>query len=294
MRDNINHNRPIGVFDSGVGGLTVLKALRAYLPYEDYLYLGDTARLPYGIKSAETVQSYALQAADILHHRGVKALVVACNTASSVALEALQQSFQSIPVIGVVLPGAKACVEAAPHGRIAVIATESTVSWGAYPNAIFALNPQATVIQSPCSLLVPLVEEGWIEGELVGKIVEKCLAPLLEKLAGMPPDCLLLGCTHFPLLKNVIEKVIGPHITIIDSADATARVLHKTLLQTQALCDRNAPGKVHFLATDGLSRFEKVAKIFLKEPILSQALELVSLSPKDNFDSSKYQNVGVT
>ncbi len=215
-------SRPIGVFDSGVGGLTVLRALVAQLPQERFVYLGDTARLPYGTKSAETVVRYALQAAEALVSRGVKALVVACNTASSVALPAMSQRFADLPVIGVVEPGAEAAVAASASGRIAVIGTEATVREGAYQRAIVARRPDAQVLAVSCQLFVALAEEGWTEDAVAQAAARRYLTPLFGERGAdahaARPDTLVLGCTHFPMLRAVIRAVVGDRIAIVDSA----------------------------------------------------------------------------
>ena len=209
---------PIGVFDSGMGGLTVLAALRSRMPGEDFLYLGDTARLPYGTKSGDTVARYALQAAEALVARGIKALVVACNTASSVALPALRARFPGLPVIGVVDPGAEAAVRATRTGHIAVIATEGTVRGGAYQVAIERLMPGAQVRSAACQVFVALAEEGWTEGPVADAAAESYLRPLLAWSAGeaASADVLVLGCTHFP-------RLIGP----ISRADRRLRGHHR-------------------------------------------------------------------
>ena len=189
---------PIGVFDSGVGGLTVLRALRQALPHEDLVYLGDTARLPYGTKSPASISRYAGQATAKLMQRGIKLLVVACNTASAVALDALRQQMRPVPVIGVVEPGATAAVSARPGGRHLVLATEATVRYGAYRHAILGRDDRAEVRELACELMVSLAEEGWTDGSIAESIVRRYLEPLAE--LAFEPDCIILGCTHFPFL----------------------------------------------------------------------------------------------
>ncbi|MGH8205769.1 MAG: glutamate racemase [Steroidobacteraceae bacterium] len=213
--------RPIGVFDSGVGGLTVLRALQTRLAGERFVYLGDTARLPYGTKSADTVVRYALQAADALLGCGVKALVVACNTASSVALPAIGRRCADLPVIGVVEPGAQAAVAASPSGRIAVIGTEATVREGAYQRAILTRRPDAQVQAAACQLFVALAEEGWTEGAVAQAAARRYLQPLFGKRAARPdtaamPDTLVLGCPHFAMLGAVIRAVVGARGANVD------------------------------------------------------------------------------
>lgn len=264
---------PIGVFDSGVGGLTVLRALRAQLPAENFIYLGDTARLPYGSKSAETIQRYSLQAAKLLVTRGIKCLVVACNTASATALPLLRQRFHSIPVIGVVEPGAAAGCATSISGRIAVIATESTVQGGAYQRAIKQLRLDAQVVAQACPLFVALAEEGWTSGAIVEGIAHRYLDALFN--AADAPDTLLLGCTHFPVLRDALQNVVGERIKLVDSAETTAAAL-KALLQTERLQGPAADrGSLMFMATDGRERFARVAQHFLGEPMRVQEVELV-------------------
>lgn len=274
--DSSPKNLPIGIFDSGVGGLTVLHALQQLLPYEQFLYLGDTARLPYGTKSATTVQQYALNANEILINRGIKALVIACNTASAVALEALQQKFSPLPVIGVILPGALASLTIERAGPIVVLATEGTVKWHAYRQILANLAPERQVIEWPCSLLVALAEEGWCEGPLVEQIIAKLLAPLQVTLAS--PSCVVLGCTHFPVFKTAIEQVLGSHIPVIDPAHSVAEHVRALLLQHNLLSEVKK-GQTHFMATDSIERFTRVAQNFLKKPLL-HAVELVTVYSK--------------
>ncbi len=270
---------PIGVFDSGVGGLTVLSALRARMPCEDFLYLGDTARLPYGTKSGETVARYALQAADALVARGIKALVVACNTASSVALPALRARFGGLPVMGVVEPGAQAAVRATRTGHIAVIATEGTVRGGAYQRAIERLMPGAQVRAGACQVFVALAEEGWVEGPVVDAAAERYLRPLLAQGAADAgaADVLVLGCTHFPKLIGPISRVVGPGVRIVDSAATTAAAAVAQLEQARLLRARSSEGVTRFLATDGIQRFARVGGGFLGESIEPGDIELVDL-----------------
>ena len=267
---------PIGVFDSGVGGLTVLKALEAVLPNERFVYLGDTARLPYGTKSAITVQRYAVQAARALVERGVKALVIACNTASAVALDALRAAYAPLPVFGVVEPGADAAVRASKRGRIAVIATESTVTGGAYQRAILARRPDARVLARPCPLLVSLAEEGWTSGDVPERVVDAYLGAWLHEDAD--PDCLLLGCTHFPILAPLIERAGGSGLTLVDSAATTASAVSRALAAVQlAMHARGAGLRRQLLATDGRERFARVGRHFLGEALTADAVELVDL-----------------
>lgn len=278
MSDALFHTRtelPIGLFDSGVGGLTVLAALRRALPGEDLLYLGDTARLPYGTKSAETITRYALQAARKLVERQIKLLVVACNTVSAVALPSLAAAFPDIPVIGVVEPGARAACRASRKGRIAVIATASTTRGGAYPLAIKAQRPEAVVTGLATSLLVPMAEEGWFDGPLVEGIIARYLAPLFVDSAHAP-DCLVLGCTHFPLLLKSLQAVAGPDVTLVDSAATTAETV-AARLGAEGLGRAEPSGRVTFLTTDDPERFAATGSLFLQMQIAPADVELVNL-----------------
>ncbi len=265
---------PIAVFDSGVGGLTVLRALRAAMPEEDFLYLGDTARLPYGTKSPDTVCRYALQASALLVERGVKCLVVACNTASSVALPALEARFGVLPVVGVIEPGASAAARASRTGRIAVIATEGTVRGGAYPRAIARFRADTEVTQRACALFVSLAEEGWTDGPIAEAIARRYLEPLFRSAS--PPDTLLLGCTHFPALMAPIRRVLGERVTIVDSAATTAQATD-ACLSNLGLRRRAGIGSVRLAATDGPERFARVGSIFSGEPIGPDEVELLDL-----------------
>jgi glutamate racemase len=269
---------PVGVFDSGVGGLTVLRALADALPVEDFVYLGDTARLPYGTKSAESIRRYALQAAALLHERGVKCLVVACNTASAVALDALAAEFDPIPVVGVVEPGAAAACAASRSGRIAVVATEGTVRGGAYQVAIRRCRPDAIVEARACPLFVALAEEGWTEGPVVEAVIHRYLDDLFLAEATLHPDTLVLGCTHFPVLAASIRKVLGERVAIVDSAETTAAAL-VGVLERAGLRRPPGPaaGTVRLLATDSAERFARVGGRFLGRPIQPNDVEVVDL-----------------
>ncbi len=257
-------SRPIGVFDSGLGGLTVARALLAGLPHESLLYVGDTARVPYGPKSPETVRRYAMQIADWLIEQDVKAIVVACNTATAHALEQLQQS-SPVPVIGVVEPGARAAVAATPTGRIGIIGTAGTIASGAYERAIHALAPDADVVTQACALFVPLVEEGWVEHEATRLIAHTYLTPMRD--AGV--RSLVLGCTHYPLLAGVIADEMGPGVTLIDSAAETAaetaRVLHRLgiAVDAESAATPETALRHRFVASDAPDRFLALGRRFL-------------------------------
>lgn len=257
---------PIGIFDSGVGGLTVFREIARVLPHESLIYLGDSARVPYGTKSPETVTRYALQAAAHLLDRGIGMLVVACNTATAAALPSLVATLP-IPVIGVVEPGARAAVERT-RGRVGVIATEGTVKSHAYTKAIHAIDPKIEVIESAAPLFVALAEEGWANTHVAREVAEIYLSPLID--AGI--DTLVLGCTHYPILRGTIERVVGDKVAIVDSAETTAKCV------VAAFKPRGEPaeaGSHTFLVTDAEERFRRIASEFLEREI--ERLELVTL-----------------
>ncbi|MEJ0042473.1 MAG: glutamate racemase [Rhizomicrobium sp.] len=266
-------NAPIGVFDSGMGGLTVMRALMARLPGESFVYLGDTARLPYGTKSADTVRRYAIQASKALMARGVKMVVIACNTAS-VSLPEVAAALAPLPVLGVIVPGAKAALAAAPDGPIAVIATEGTVKGGAYRAAIRAEGSDVPIVQQACPLFVPLAEEGLTDGPIVELAVRRYLDPLLATLPR--PKCLLLGCTHYPVLKEAIARVAGADIVLVDSAITTAEAVAE-LIAARGLASDGGTPTLKFLATDAPDRFARAGEIFLGRPIDPGAVELIDL-----------------
>jgi glutamate racemase len=266
---------PIGVFDSGLGGLTVVAAIRRALPAEDIVYLGDTARVPYGTRSARTVLGYARGCARQLQQRGVKVLVIACNTVSAVALDVLGVELD-IPVIGVVVPGARAAVRASPGGRIGVLATASTIESGAYPRAIAAADSRAEAITQAAPLLVPLAEEGWTDGEVPALAARRYLEPLTR--AGV--DSVLLGCTHYPLLRAVIEaeaaRQAGRTLPVVDSAQATAEAL-ATVVAERELAARQESGHLRVLVTDMPERFSEAAARFLGTDVDDLDLEAIDL-----------------
>jgi glutamate racemase len=232
------------------------------------------ARLPYGTKSPETVIRYSLRAADELVDRGIKSLVVACNTAAAAALAAMRERYATLPVIGVIEPGAEAACAASVTGHIAVIATEGTVRGGAYQQAIARLRPEASVSAAACQLFVALAEEGWTDGPVAAAAAERYLAPLFRG-GGVPPDTLVLGCTHFPALRPIIAAAAGPEVVLVDSAATTARAVRR-LLQQAGLGALGEPS-LHFLVTDALARFAHVGSRFLGRPIAPAAVELVDL-----------------
>jgi glutamate racemase len=266
---------PIAIFDSGVGGLTVAAAIAKRLPNERLVYLGDTARLPYGTKSAETVTRYAVQATRALMRFEPKLIVIACNTATAVALPALTEAYTPIPVVGVVEPGARAAVAASQAGMIAVIATEGTVRGGAYLRAIRALDAQTQVVQRACPLFVALAEEGWTSGP----VPELAATRYLEDIFGGfdRPDTLVLGCTHFPVLAGPIAKAAGTGVVLVDSAATTALEVER-LLDEKGLRRQAAPQPPAFLATDAPERFARVGGLFFGATIAPNQVELVDLA----------------
>jgi glutamate racemase len=295
----MNH-LPIGIFDSGVGGLTVYRALHERLPNERFVYLGDTARVPYGTKSLQTVERYAVENSQFLAARGIKLLVVACNTASALALPAIRAALE-IDVVGVIGPGARAAAKNeragrprsqqtidSIHGTIGVIATESTVQSGAYTQAIKKIDADATVIERACPLFVPLAEEGWADNDVARTIAETYLKDLRAKI-----DTLVLGCTHYPILRDVIQQTVGADVKLIDSGEATAAEV-KSLLEEKGLARLTPPTGAlerqlcddldHFYVTDAAARFAKVAERFLGAK--PSRLEAVEVWGEDRLSSS--------
>lgn len=273
---------PIGIFDSGVGGLTVYRALHKHLPNERFIYLGDTARVPYGTKSLATVERYAIENSSFLASRGIKLLVVACNTASALALPKIREKI-GIEVVGVIGPGARKAVkitEELKNAKIAVIATEATVSSNAYADSIRQASKKAKILQTACPLFVPLAEEGWTTEKETFSIAEKYLAKVIK----FKPNALVLGCTHYPILRDVIQKTVGKDVTLIDSGEATAEEV-ENLLQEKGLANTeeisyNRKRQLcddldHFYVTDAAERFAKVAKRFLgTKPSKLEAIEV--------------------
>ena len=269
---------PIGVFDSGLGGLTVVRAIRAHLPNEPLVYLGDTARIPYGTRSPSTVMSYARACASHLVGHGVRFLVAACNTVSAVALPMLAAEFD-VPVLGVIEPGARAAAGASQTGRVGVLATAGTVASGAYPRALQALAPGSLAFVQAAPLFVPLAEEGWVDGTVPDLIAERYLAPLI----GQQVDTLLLGCTHYPLLRPAIERgaarLAGRTVAVVDSALATAHELSARVQQASpsAASDPPAAGSLRLLVTDTPGGFREVAGRFLGGDLATLPIEQVDL-----------------
>lgn len=258
-----NHESAIGVFDSGIGGLTVLHEIIETLPRENTVYLGDTARSPYGTKSVDTVLRYSFENSEFLVEKGVKIVVVACNTSTAIALERLQQELD-LPVVGVIEPGVRRALASTRNKKIGVIGTEATIQSGAYTRALKAADPSVEVYSRSCPLFVPLVEEGWTDNQ----VVEMTVKAYLESLKQSGIDALILGCTHYPLLKKSIRKFMGSAVTLVDSAEETAREV-AALLKKSALA-RNAGKGVHsFFVTDAPDRFIKVGRRFLGEKVES-------------------------
>lgn len=249
---------PIGVFDSGVGGLTVVKEIMNQIPGETIIYFGDTARLPYGSKSQETILTYTRQIIRFLKGKGVKVIVVACNTASAMALETVKAEVD-IPMLGVVKPGAKVAADTTKNGRIGIIATEGTIRSGIYNNYINDINPQVQVYGKPCPLLVPLVEEGLLEDPVTTEMVRRYTKDLLE----IDIDTLVLGCTHYPLLRKTIRGVVGDGIKLVNPAYETARSLKEVLVGNHLENDSAVKSNHRFYVSDGADKFKKFAKTIL-------------------------------
>lgn len=250
--------RPIGVFDSGIGGLTVAKSLFDILPNEDIIYLGDSARLPYGTKSKETIILYSIECLKFLLKKNVKCIVIACNTASANALPFLQK-ITKIPVIGVITPGAEAAVNKSKSERIGVIATMSTVQTDSYKKEIHKKNKGAKVFSKACSLFVQLAEDGWTDN----KIAELVAKEYLIEFKSLDIDTLILGCTHYPILKNTIQKVLGRKIKLIDSGEETAKQVKEILIKKELLNPQKKAGEHRFFVTDFQHKFKEISERFL-------------------------------
>ena len=261
----MNHTdkqKPIGVFDSGIGGLTVVKRLASTLPNESIIYFGDTARVPYGSKSNSTVIEYSIQNTKFLLQKNIKALVVACNTASSIAIPDLKKMFD-IPIIGMIEPGSKMALQESKSKKIGVIGTRATIGNLAYSKEIKRLNNSAQVVEKPCPLFVPLAEEGWIKHRATYEIAEEYLKELRKD--GI--DTLVLGCTHYPILSEIIQKVVGKNVTLIDSGVASSEVIKSELEKLDLLSDSNKPGVQEYYVSDIPTKFKEVAELFLGREI---------------------------
>ena len=259
----MNKDSPIGVFDSGIGGLTVLQRIMEALPRENTVYLGDTARSPYGTKSVETVLRYSFENTDFLIEKGVKLVVVACNTSTAIALEALKENV-AVPVIGVIEPGVRRALAETRNKKIGIIGTEATIQSGAYTRALKKLDSKIEVYSRACPLFVPLVEEGWLDNPVVKLTVESYLGSL--KQSGI--DTLILGCTHYPLLKKAIHRFMGRGVKLVDSAEETAKEV-QTALKKKSLAREKGKGTPSFFVTDAPDRFIKVGQRFLGEKVES-------------------------
>ena len=251
----LDTRRPIGVFDSGIGGLTVAAALRKLLPHEDIFYIGDTARVPYGGKSQETIERYSVEISEMLLAENAKMIVAACNTASALGIPRLERTL-SIPVAGVILPGARAAVEATRNGHVGVIGTRGTVRSGAYERAIRELAPEVRVTSRACPMLVPAIEEGWLDDPITESICARYLAGLLE--SGI--DTLVLGCTHYPLLTPALARYLGPDIRLVDSAENCAIAVRQLLADNGIQAPENQAGKLEVVLTDASDGFLPVAE----------------------------------
>jgi glutamate racemase len=259
----VDKEKPIGVFDSGIGGLTVVKRLASTLPAEDIVYFGDTARVPYGSKSNSTVIEYSFQDTKFLLSKSVKAVVVACNTASSIAIAELKKNFD-LPIIGMINPGAKLAISSTKNGNIGVIGTRATISNKAYSNEIRKIDHSIIVYEKACPLFVPLAEEGWINHKATYEIAEE----YLKELRDLKIDTLVLGCTHYPILSEVIQKVIGDNVTLIDSGVASAGIIKEELDRTNLYTNRNTNGNHEFYVSDIPVKFKEVAELFLGKPVM--------------------------
>lgn len=255
-------NRPIGVFDSGLGGLTVVKELMEHLPGEDIVYFGDTARIPYGTRSSETVIRYSQQCIRFLLSQGIKMIVIACNTVSSISLDIVRPMFD-IPIIGVIEPGARAAVDATDNGRIGVIGTQATIRSRAYEKAIAKRNPKAQVLTTPCSLFVPIVEEGWSNTKIALLTVERYLDTMRKE--GI--DTLLLGCTHYPLLEATIGQVMGEGVSLINPAHGTALEVERILGENNIIRKNRDTGQYSFFVSDLGDKFQDIGSSFLGRDI---------------------------
>lgn len=258
MRQNPESNHPIGVFDSGLGGLTVVKQIIQFLPNEKIVYFGDTARVPYGTKSQDTIIRYSREISALLLKHKVKMIVVACNTASALALDVLTKEIR-IPVLGVIGPGARKAAHSTKKGKVGIIATSSTVRSGAYAAKIHAENRRINVISQACPLFVPLVEEGWFDHPVTETVAREYLKPIVK--AGV--DTLILGCTHYPLLKNVLHSVMGPQVALVDSAEEVAAQVRQMLQQKGLLRTTLSPAEHVFLVSDEPHNFKRLAQRFL-------------------------------
>ncbi len=268
--DKRNNNAPIGVFDSGVGGLTVAREITRQLPNESIVYFGDTARVPYGSKSKDTIIRYSRQIVRFLKTKNVKAIVVACNTASAFALDTIE-SENDIPMIGVVKPGAKAAVENTTNKRIGIIGTEGTIKSELYSEYIHSIEPDVTVFGKACPLFCPLVEEGMLHDPVTDEIASRYLGELKDKNI----DSLILGCTHYPLLRSTVGKVMGPEVNLVNPAYETAISLNELLIQNGIKADENAQAKYEFYVSDAEEKFKAFANSIM--PFYTEQISQINI-----------------
>ncbi len=272
----MNKQNPIGVFDSGIGGLTVVKRLRSFMPSENIIYFGDTARVPYGTKSNDTVIEYSIQNAEFLIRKNVKMIIVACNTASSVALDELRERFD-VPIIGMIEPGAQLALKKTENKKIGVIGTTATVSNKAYSHKLSELDGMVTTLEKACPLFVPLAEEGWTDHEATKIIAEE----YLEELKDSEIDTLILGCTHYPILADVIQNVMGENVNLIDSGTAAAYLIEDYLHGRNLINDSNLQGECEFYVSDLPNKFKEIAERFLGRKLVNvHKIDLEELSGK--------------
>lgn len=280
----MHDSRPIGVFDSGVGGLTVLKSLMTALPGERFIYLGDTARVPYGTKSAETVRTYALSLAQGLVQNDVKMIVIACNTASVHAADAVAAMVAPVPVVSMIGPAVQAAIKATRNNSILVMATQSTIRSGAYERALLAANPALSITSVPAQVLIALAEEGWTDGAETDAIINRYIGPSFRRENA--PDTIILGCTHFPLMKAAIAAIAGPDVVLIDSGHAATRSILKS---SSARTGTAAPAdRLRFLVTDAPERFQPMAERFLDQPVHLRDITHIDLTGFDKPEHARH------
>lgn len=269
------NDSPIGIFDSGVGGLTVVAELIKELPLEDVIYFGDLARTPYGSKSKETVIKFSREITHFLIDQGVKLVVIACNTASSMALDTLEGEFD-LPIIGVIKAGVKKALALSQRRKIGVIGTQATISSKSYYNSLKELDPEVVVVSQACPLFVPLVEEGWVEHRVTTLVAEEYLAPLKDN--GI--DTLILGCTHYPFLKPIIQRVLGDGVTLIDSAVEMARMTKEILKEQRLFCERNVGGRLRFYLSDTSMNFIELGQRLLGKEIVVTKMDVSDIKER--------------
>lgn len=270
-------DQPIGVFDSGVGGLSVLRELQRHMPNENYLYIGDSARMPYGPRPAATVKQFTCEAAFFLREAGAKAMVIACNTATVAALEAAREAFPDLPVIGVVESGCLAAVEATCNGHIALLATKGTIASGAHAARINELRPGTRVTGIAAPLFVALAEEGWMDGAAPDAVAERYLSALFSGPEANRPDCLILGCTHFPFLRDSIRKTVGERTALVDPAEITARQTRSLLEEQGLLRQKCSPGATTLSVTADPEHFAGISTLFLGKPVSAAEVRTIAL-----------------